>query len=143
MDLAAGCQGHDRPCPQQIRQRNGEHEESARKSKGASMHAASARTLPPDFIETGGSCVNLVEDNPWRLPVPSTSRPSLTPFTTLTHRGSLATSFESKGRGHRASGRIQRPITRPTDIWATQGILSNFNQKSTFHNLNLPHSNCE
>ena len=39
------------------------------------MDVGSARTLPPDLMDqTAGSCVNLVADNPWRLPVPKTSK---------------------------------------------------------------------
>ena len=54
---------------------SGELKESAWKSKGESMDVGSARTLPPDLMDqTAGFCVDLVADNPWRLPVPKTSK---------------------------------------------------------------------
>ena len=54
---------------------SGELKESAWKSKGESMDAASARTLAPDLIDqTFRVRVNLAADNPWRLPVPKTSK---------------------------------------------------------------------
>ena len=76
----------------------GKHEASARKSKGASMHAAHARTLLLDVTDqTGRSSMNLAGDYPWRPLAPTTSWLSLTPLLRLTHQSSLASSLESKG----------------------------------------------
>ena len=84
---------------------SGELKEGACKSKGESMDVRSARTLPPDLMDqTAGSCVNLAADNPWRLPVPKTSKAK---FETIDKTDPLALFGNQFG--------IQR--TRPLTIW--------------------------